>query len=105
MLLVAAVLLAIIVLPAAVTFYTDWLWFGETGYRQVFVGTLAAQSQLGAAAMGLAFVVLFANVLVALRALAPRDWVLVTRSRRRRRSSGSRPSCSACGHRASGRRG
>ena len=66
-------------LPAAVTFYTDWLWFGETGYQQVFVGTLTAQSQLGAAAMGLAFVVLFANVLIALRTLAPRDWVLVTR--------------------------
>jgi uncharacterized protein len=78
-LVAAAALLAIIVLPAAVTFYTDWLWFGETGYRQVFVGTLAAQSQLGAAAMGLAFVVLFANALIALRTLAPRDWVLVTR--------------------------
>ena len=79
MFLAAALLLAVIVLPAAVTFYTDWLWFGETGYRQVFVGTLAAQSQLGAAAMGLAFVMLFANVLLALRTLAPRDWVLVTR--------------------------
>ncbi len=75
----ARVLLAIILLPAAVTFYTDWLWFGETGYQQVFLGTLKAQSQLGAAAMGLAFVVLFANVLIALRTLAPRDWVLVTR--------------------------
>jgi uncharacterized membrane protein (UPF0182 family) len=75
----AAALLAIVVLPAAITFYTDWLWFGETGYRQVFVGTLAAQSQLGAAAMGLSFIVLFANVLIALRRLAPRDWVLVTR--------------------------
>jgi uncharacterized protein len=78
-LVAAAALLAIVVLPTAVDFYTDWLWFGETGYRQVFVGTLAAQSQLGAAAMGLSFVVLFANVLIALRTLAPRDWVLVTR--------------------------
>ena len=78
-LVAVAALLAIVVLPAAVTFYTDWLWFGETGYRQVFVGTLAAQSQLGAVAMGLSFVVLFANVLIALRTLAPRDWVLVTR--------------------------
>src|SRR5688572_83940 len=77
--LVGAALLAIFVLPAAITFYTDWLWFGETGYQQVFVGTLKAQSQLGAAALGLAFVVLFANVLIALRTLAPRDWVLVTR--------------------------
>jgi uncharacterized membrane protein (UPF0182 family) len=76
---VGVVLLAIVLLPAAVTFYTDWLWFVETGYQQVFLGTLKAQSQLGAAAMGLAFVALFANVMVALRTLAPRDWVLVTR--------------------------
>jgi uncharacterized membrane protein (UPF0182 family) len=77
--LVGVVLLAIVLLPAAITFYTDWLWFGETGYQQVFLGTLKAQSQLGAVAMGLAFAALFANVLLALRTLTPRDWVLVTR--------------------------
>jgi uncharacterized protein len=78
-LVVGAVILAAILLPAVVTFYTDWLWFGETGFQQVFLGTLKAQSQLGAAAMGLAFVALFVNVLIALRTLAPRDWVVVTR--------------------------
>jgi uncharacterized membrane protein (UPF0182 family) len=117
-LVAAAALLAIVVLPATVDFYTDWLWFGETGYRQVFVGTLAAQSQLGAAAMGLSFVVLFANVLIALRTLAPRDWVLVTREgpisisldRRRLQPAATalvawRRCCSDSGRRASGRRG
>ncbi len=78
-LILGAVILAVILLPAAVNFYTDWLWFGETGFQQVFLGTLTAQSQLGATAMGIAFVVLFANVLIALRSLAPRDWVVVTR--------------------------
>jgi uncharacterized membrane protein (UPF0182 family) len=76
---IGTAILAAVLVPTAVTFYTDWLWFVETGYQQVFLGTLKAQSQLGAAAMGLAFVVLFANVLVAIRTLAPRDWVLVTR--------------------------
>ena len=23
--------------PAAIEFYTDWLWFGETGYQRVFL--------------------------------------------------------------------
>jgi uncharacterized membrane protein (UPF0182 family) len=77
--LIGAVMLAVVLVPAAITFYTDWLWFGETGYSRVFLKTLTAQSQLGAAAMGLAFVTLFANVLIALRTLTPRDWVLVTR--------------------------
>ena len=72
-------MLAVVLVPAAVTFYTDWLWFGETGFGRVFLRTLTAQSQLGAAVMGLAFVTLFVNVLIALRTLAPRDWVLVTR--------------------------
>ena len=38
----------VVALPAAVTFYTDWLWFGETGYRDVFVRRLTAQGTLGA---------------------------------------------------------
>jgi uncharacterized membrane protein (UPF0182 family) len=79
LLIVAGVLLAAMLVPAAVTFYTDWLWFGETGYQPIFLRTLTAQSQLGAAALGLAFLVLFVNVMVALRTLTPRDWVLVTR--------------------------
>jgi uncharacterized protein len=77
--LIGAVMLAVVLVPAAVTFYTDWLWFGETGFGRVFLRTLTAQSQLGATAMGLAFATLFVNVLIALRTLAPRDWVLVTR--------------------------
>ena len=31
--IIAAFLVLLVVLPAAVTFYTDWLWFGETGYQ------------------------------------------------------------------------
>ena len=34
-----------IVLPASITFYTDWLWFGEMGYQAVFARSLAAQGR------------------------------------------------------------
>jgi uncharacterized membrane protein (UPF0182 family) len=77
--LVVAALLVVVALPAAITFYTDWLWFGETGYQSVFLRRLTAQSQLAAAAMALAFAVLYLNVRLAMRSLSPRNWVLMTR--------------------------
>ena len=45
--LVGGFFLLAIVLPASITFYTDWLWFGEMGYQEVFARTLAAQGTLG----------------------------------------------------------
>ena len=75
---VTLVFLAVIV-PSAVRFYTDWLWFGETGYQDVFATTLAAQGALGGAAMALAFGVLLLNIRIALRALSVRTLVLTTR--------------------------
>ena len=32
--------------PSLVRFYTDWLWFGEVGYQQVFFTMLRAQGTL-----------------------------------------------------------
>ncbi|MEQ1574904.1 MAG: UPF0182 family protein, partial [Vicinamibacterales bacterium] len=32
--------------PSLVGFYTDWLWFGEVGYQQVFTTTLRAQGTM-----------------------------------------------------------
>jgi len=66
-------------IPAGVEFYTDWLWFGETGYQSVFVRKLATRASLGSAAAALAFGVLFINVRLALRGLGPRRVVLSTR--------------------------
>jgi hypothetical protein len=77
--LAAALFLLVIVIPGAVNFYVDWLWFGETGYREVYLTTLTTQATVGSVAVLAAFVVLFANVLVALRTLAPRRIVLMTR--------------------------
>ena len=68
-----------IILPAAVTFYTDWLWFGEMGYQDVFVRTLTAQGTLGVAAMAVAFGVLLVNLRIAMRTISPRQVVVHTR--------------------------
>jgi uncharacterized protein len=57
--IVAVVALAI---PSAVEVYTDWLWFGETGYQRVFLRKLTAQMSLGAAGGALAFSALFLNI-------------------------------------------
>ena len=53
--------------PSIAGYYTDWLWFGETGYQQVFLTSLLTRLGLGAAVALVAFMVLFANFRLALR--------------------------------------
>ena len=77
--LIGALALLVIVVPSAIRFYTDWLWFGETGYRDVFITTLAAEGTLAGAAMLLALGVLLLNLRVALRTHSTRQVALVTR--------------------------
>jgi uncharacterized protein len=77
--LVAAVVLLVLIVPALVNIYTDWLWFGETGYQSVFVRTVGAQIALGAVAMVLALAVLLINIRVALRHFPVRELVFATR--------------------------
>ena len=77
--LVGVFFLLAIVLPALVTFYTDWLWFGEMGYQEVFATTLAAQGTLGSMAMAIAFGMLFVNFRLAMRMVSPRQMVVATR--------------------------
>jgi uncharacterized membrane protein (UPF0182 family) len=67
LLLAALVLFA--VLPSMADFYTDWLWFGEVGYRDVFVRTLTTQGVLGLAGFTVAFLLLFGNLQLALQRL------------------------------------
>ena len=77
--LIGAFLMLAIVLPAAVTFYTDWLWFGETGYQEIFVKRLTAQAALGGGALAVAFGVLLLNLRIAMRTVSPRALMLNTR--------------------------
>ncbi len=66
------------VVPALVEFYTDWLWFGETGYRQVFVRSLGARAVLGGAVFALVFVFLYVNARAALRAVRRQQFSIPT---------------------------
>jgi uncharacterized protein len=71
--------LVTVVVPSTVALYTDWLWFGETGFRDVFVRTWVYRATLGAIAMAAAFGAIFLNVRVAMRALVARRLVFMTR--------------------------
>ena len=68
LLVVAALLM--LVLPTLVDFYTDWLWFGETGYREVLVTTVATRLGFGVTVFAAVFAALFLNLRIALRLLA-----------------------------------
>jgi uncharacterized membrane protein (UPF0182 family) len=64
--------------PALVDFYTDWLWFGETGYQQVFVRSLTAKATLGGVVFAFVFALLYANARVAVRGLGWRSFTIAT---------------------------
>ena len=66
-----AIILTVLVVglawPTFADYYTDWLWFGETGYQQVFATSLAVRLGLGAIVAAVAFLLLFGNFRVAMR--------------------------------------
>jgi len=68
-LVVALVVLA--VLLQLVPLYTDWLWFQEVGYPQVFLTTLSLRGSLFGAIALVVALFLWANLTVAARTAAP----------------------------------
>ena len=58
-------------LSQAVPLYTDWLWFKEVGFTQVFTTRLALNGWLFLGLGGVVFVFLFANLSVAARTAPP----------------------------------
>ncbi len=60
------------------SFYTDWLWFGETGFQAVYGRTLFTQSLLLCGTALLAMTVFVATLRVALGNLAPRELVMMS---------------------------
>src|SRR5438105_5788165 len=68
-LVVALVVLA--VLLQLVPLYTDWLWFQEVGYSQVFLTTLSLRGSLFGAVALVVALFLWANLTVAARTAAP----------------------------------
>src|SRR5262252_8867353 len=64
-------LLLLGVLAQIVPLYTDWLWFVEVGYSEVFVKTLSLRGSLFAALAIGVLVFLYANLTFAARTAAP----------------------------------
>jgi len=75
---VLALILIMTALPATAVFYTDWLWFQEVGYEQVFLRSLTARSLVTVATAAAVFGILAANLGLAMRALRPRQFMVAT---------------------------
>src|SRR5690242_20066213 len=76
---VALFALLALAMPQIVRFYTDWLWFGEVGFQQVFTTILRTQSLLFTAVL-VASVAWFAlNVRIAAATMGDRRPTFITR--------------------------
>jgi uncharacterized membrane protein (UPF0182 family) len=64
--------------PAIAVLYTDWLWFAQVGYANVFLKSLGAQALLTIVSGLVVLAVLGGNLFVALRSLAPRAFLVST---------------------------
>ena len=71
-------LLVVTGIPATAEFYTDWLWFQEVGYQQVFLRSLSVRAVVTAAVGLVAFALLAGNIVIAMRALRPRPFMVAT---------------------------
>ena len=77
--LVLAALLIFLGAPSLVSFYTDWLWFGELGYQYVFMTMLRSQGTLFTIALALSFAWLAFNFRVAISSVGDLRPVFTTR--------------------------
>ena len=59
------------VVPAALDFLADWLWFGEVGYRQVYSTEIGARAAIGIVVFAAALAWLATNARVALASVSP----------------------------------
>jgi uncharacterized membrane protein (UPF0182 family) len=69
---------SMLVVPALVELYTDWLWFGETGYRQVFLRSLGTKSAIAGVVFALVFGFFYVNVRGVLRAVRRQQFTIPT---------------------------
>src|SRR5262245_39016870 len=76
--LIFGAVIALLILPSAVEFYTDWLWFDEIGYKSVFLRTLNAQSLVFASTFLAILAFLYINLRIAGRTFNRPHVVLAT---------------------------
>lgn len=72
------IILLVAGIPAIAEFYTDWLWFEEVGYTQVFLRSLTAKTLITAVLGLVAFALIGGNVVISMRSLRPRPFMVVT---------------------------
>ena len=65
-------------IPSFAEFYTDWLWFREVGYEDVFLKSLSARATTGSLVGALVFTVLWLNLRLSLRLLRRREFAIST---------------------------
>jgi len=63
--IVAALFVALIVVPWLASFATDWLWFKEIGFQSVFATSLVWRIGLFVIGGGFAFAYMYGNVRLA----------------------------------------
>ena len=63
--IIAAVFVVLTVIPWLASFFTDWLWFGEIGFRTVFATSLIWRIALFIMGGGFAFAYFYGNVRIA----------------------------------------
>jgi uncharacterized protein len=76
--LIAVALVIFTGVPSFAEFYTDWLWFKELGYEQVFLKSLSAQATTGMLVGGVVFAILWFNLRLSLRLLRRREFTIST---------------------------
>ena len=60
-----SVLILIVFFGQAISLYTDWLWFQEVGYTEIFTATLTFKLILGLVFGGLFSLLLYFNIKLA----------------------------------------
>jgi uncharacterized membrane protein (UPF0182 family) len=63
--IIAAVFIVLTVIPWLASFFTDWLWFGEIGFRTVFATSLIWRIALFVLGGAFAFIYFYGNVRIA----------------------------------------
>ena len=66
-------------LPLTIDFLTDWMWFGEVGYRDVYSTAISSRAVMAVVAFVIAAVWLMVNMRIALAALSAAPVAFTTR--------------------------
>jgi uncharacterized membrane protein (UPF0182 family) len=81
LILILLFILLFILAPTLARWYTDWLWFGEVGYRRVFWVPLLSRIGVIVVVGGVLFALLYANLRLLLSRDAGGDFIELGRAR------------------------